>query len=296
MLGRRLDRYLIAEMVGPIALGFLVYTGMLLLRFLFQSAEMIIQRGLPVAIVGRLLVYTLPNIVVLTLPMSLLFGILIALGRLASDSELVALRSSGLSLTTLYRPILFVSLLFTAANAILMTSFLPRGNHALQQLRLEIITETVAAQVEPRVFYTDFEGLLLYVFERPRGEERWRGVFVAQSLPTRQQNRVTVAEWGRIKVDPTGERILLEMENAVTHEVDLGDPDRYSITALRRTEELLEDRFASTQREKIVAAKAKTQAQQREEALRRAKDRVEKTKAAILQAQANKKALEMNVK
>jgi LPS export ABC transporter permease LptG/LPS export ABC transporter permease LptF len=255
VLGRRLDRYLIAEMVGPIALGFLVYTGMLLLRFLFQSAEMIIQRGLPVAIVGRLLVYTLPNIVVLTLPMSLLFGILIALGRLASDSELVALRSSGLSLTTLYRPILFVSLLFTAANAILMTSLLPRGNHALQQLRLEIITETVAAQVEPRVFYTDFEGLLLYVFERPRGEERWRGVFVAQSLPTRQQNEVTVAEWGRIRVDPTGERILLEMENAVIHEVDLGDPDRYSITALRRTEKLLEDRFASTQREKIVAAK-----------------------------------------
>jgi len=255
VLGRRIDRYLIAEMTGPISLGFLVYTGMLVLRFLFQSAEMIIQRGLPVTIVGRLLVYSLPNIVVLTIPMALLFGILIALGRLASDSELVALRSSGLSLTTLYRPILFISLLFTIFNTVLMVSLLPRGNYALQQLRLEIITETVAAQVEPRVFYPEFEGSLLYVFERPKGEERWRGVFLAQALPTRQQNQVTIAEWGRIKLDQAGERVLLELVNAYTHEVDLGDPSRYHVSYNRRAERLLEDRFATTQREKIASSK-----------------------------------------
>src|SRR5436309_15198269 len=102
----RLSRYIIAEILGPLGLGFLVYTFILLIRFLFQSAEMIIRRGLPVSIVGRLLLMTLPNIVVLTLPMSLLFGTLIAVGRLSSDSELIAMRASGLSLLTLYRPIL----------------------------------------------------------------------------------------------------------------------------------------------------------------------------------------------
>lgn len=255
MPGRRLDRYLIAEMTGPIALGFLVYTGMLLLNFLGKSAEMIIQRGLPVTIVGRLLANSLPNIVVLTLPMSLLFGILIALGRLASDSELVAMRANGLSLTSLYRPILLVSLLFTAVNILLMVYLLPSGNHALQQLRLEIITETVAAQVEPRVFYTEFEGSLLYVFERPKGEERWRGVFLSQAIPQQRQNQITVAEWGRIKLDQAGERVLLELEDAVTHEVDLSDPDRYQIGRNEHAERLLEDRFASSQRERIVSSK-----------------------------------------
>jgi hypothetical protein len=67
----RLDRYILSEILGPLALGFLVYTFILLLRFLFDSAEMIIRRGLPVSIVGELLMLTLPNIVVLTLPMSL---------------------------------------------------------------------------------------------------------------------------------------------------------------------------------------------------------------------------------
>src|SRR4029078_1505797 len=100
---RRLDRYIVTEILGPLALGFLVYTFILLIRFLFQSAEMIIRRGLPSSIVGQLLLLTLPNIVVLTLPMSLLFGTLIAVGRLSSGSELVGVPGRGVSPLTLYR-------------------------------------------------------------------------------------------------------------------------------------------------------------------------------------------------
>lgn len=121
----RINRYIISEIIGPMGLGFLVYTFILLLRFLFQSAEMIIRRGLPVSIVGQMLLVTLPNIVVLTLPMSLLFGILIAVGRLSSDSELTAMRSSGISLVSLYRPVLLVSAALTILNTLLMIYILP---------------------------------------------------------------------------------------------------------------------------------------------------------------------------
>src|SRR3954471_13230337 len=145
---RKLNRYIISEILGPLGLGFLVYTFILLIRFLFQSAEMIIRRGLPAPIVGRLLLLTLPNIVVLTLPMSLLFGILIAVGRLSSDSELIAMRSSGISLLTLYKPILMMSAFFTLLNTVLMVYVLPWGNHSLQELRLEIMTQSISQQVQ----------------------------------------------------------------------------------------------------------------------------------------------------
>ena len=54
----RLNRYIVTEILGPLGLGFLVYTFILLIRFLFQSAEMIIRRGLPVSVVGKLLLLT----------------------------------------------------------------------------------------------------------------------------------------------------------------------------------------------------------------------------------------------
>ncbi len=251
----RLDRYILSEILGPLGLGFLVYTFILLFRFLFESAEMIIRRGLPVSIVGELLLLTLPNIVVLTLPMSLLFGILIAVGRLSSDSELIAMRSSGLSLITLYRPILFLSAVLTAVNTLLMVYALPWGNRSLQQLTLQITTQSVAQQVQPRVFYEEWEGKVLYIFEVPEGEERWKGVFLAEAIPASANNQITIADWGEVNVDEAGERVVLRLFNAIQHKVDLNAPDRYEISRHRRLDLVLEDQFTTEQKAKISVSK-----------------------------------------
>jgi LPS export ABC transporter permease LptF/LPS export ABC transporter permease LptG len=251
----RLDRYIITEVLGPLGLGFLVYTFILLLRFLFTSAEMIIRRGLPASVVGELLLLSLPNIVVLTLPMSLLFGILIAVGRLSSDSELIAMRSSGISLLALYRPILLLSAFFTIVNTLLMVYALPWGNHALQQLRLDILTQSISQQVQPRVFYEEWEGKVVYVFEVPQGEKRWRGVFLAESVPSGEDNQITIADWGEVRVDSNGERVVLRLYNAVRHKVNLESPDRYEISRHRRLDLILEDQFTTQQKAKISISK-----------------------------------------
>ena len=254
-VGRRLDRYMMTEILGPLGLGFLVYTFILLLRFLFQSAEMIIRRGLPFSVVGELLVVTLPNIVVLTLPMSLLFGILIAVGRLSSDSELIAMRSCGVSLLTLYRPILLLSAFFTVLNTLLMVYALPWGNSSLQRLRLEIATQTLAQQVQPRVFYEEWPGKVVYVFEVPPDGKRWKGVFLAESIPSSGDNEVTIADWGEVRVEPGGEQVVLRLFNAIRHKVDLNAPDRYEISRHKRLDIILEDQFMTEQKAKVSVSK-----------------------------------------
>ena len=236
-----------AEVLGPFILGFLLYTFLLLIQFLFASAEMIIRRGVPAVQVGKLLALTLPNIVVLTIPMSFLFAILVAVGRLASDSELTALRASGVSLFSLYRPILLFSLLLTALNTYLMVDTLPKGNSALQQLRIDIITQSVDRQVEPRVFYEEWEGVMLYVFEVRPGESEWRGVFVAENLPS-TENQVTVASRGEVRLDDAGERLVLHLEDAVVHKVDFRNPDKYTMSSVKSLDRVLVDRFTTQQR------------------------------------------------
>lgn len=251
---RILDRYLVREIVGPLGLGFLVYTFILLLDALFDAAEMIIRRGLPFVTVGKLLALSLPNIVVLTIPMALLFAVLIAIGRLSTDSELVALRSTGVSLLSLYRPILLISGALTLLNTVLMVFVLPWGNHQLQLERLSILTRSISSHVEPRVFWDEWENQMLYVFEAPPGEP-WRGVFLAESIPSTQENRVTVADRGRVRVDEDGERVILELEGAHVHEVDLSKPTNYQVTYLQHSETVVEDEFTSGQRARVSASK-----------------------------------------
>ncbi|MDX1502842.1 MAG: LPS export ABC transporter permease LptF [Thermoanaerobaculia bacterium] len=235
---RILDRYLLKEISGPLALGFLGYTFIMLMQFLFRSAEMIIRRGVPAETVGEMLVLTLPNTVVLSIPMALLFAILVAVGQLSSTSELTAMRASGVSLLKLYRPILLLSLILATLNCALMLTALPWGNTRLQQLLIEVVRNSAARQIEPRVFYEEWEGLTIYVFEvTPEG--RWNGVFVADTA-LGKENDITVAEWGEVRADRESGQLVLELANARVHRVNILKPAQYEVFEYRSLERVLE--------------------------------------------------------
>ncbi len=229
---RILDRYLIKEVLGPMGLGISIYTFIFLLRFIFKSAELIIKRGMSVSDVLELLSHAIPGILVLTIPMALLFAILIATGRISADSELVAIRASGVSLFSLYRPIFLVSLVFTLITLYLTTYQLPKSNKALEDQRRSI-SLTVLGAIEPKT-YTEVEGNTIYIFE-DTGQD-WRGIFVAP--PEFSQNRprdkdtppppITVAPRGSIENRENGEMVL-KLDDALMHTFQPDRPERYEL-------------------------------------------------------------------
>lgn len=251
---RRLDNYILREISGPLGIGLLVYTFILLMQFLFQSAEMIIRRGLQTSAVAHLLLLYMPSILVLTLPMALLFGILVAVGRLSGESELTAMRACGISLTRLYRPVLMLSLLLAIINGSLTLYLLPRANAAFTRLRMDFLTQTISNQVDPRVFIEDWPPFVLYVFGTSPDTGRWNGVFVAEDAPGRE-NQVTMARSGSLHLDDTGERLIMELDDAYTHKVDFQHPDRYNLSFSSHTRQLLQDRFTSSQRARVTVSK-----------------------------------------
>ncbi|HVR28171.1 MAG TPA: LptF/LptG family permease [Thermoanaerobaculia bacterium] len=226
----RIDRYVVSETVGPVFLGFVVSTFILLIRAFFDLAEAIIHRGLPTLTVLKLLALNLPHIVVITLPMALLFGILVAVGRLAADSELTALRASGVSLSYLYRGLLSVSLVLAALNTVLMLYLLPWGNRTYQSMLIEQLSAGATAEIEPRVFNEILDDRTLYVFESAPGGKEWEGVFISDSLPV-GQTRFTVADSGSVRIEDQGRRVVVELRSAVEQQLDLGAPTQARISS-----------------------------------------------------------------
>lgn len=226
----RLDRYVLSEAAGPTFLGFLVSTFLLLIKAFFDLAEAIIRRGVDPAKVLELLALNLPHIVVLTIPMGLLFGILVAIGRLSADSELTALRAAGVSLFSLYRPILLLSLTLTLVNVGLMLYLLPWGNQTYTNLLIDQMTGSATEEVQPRVFTDVIEDRTMYVFESIPGQDRWNGVFLTDSLPLGEAH-FTVAEHGRIRLEDRGARIVVELESAIEQKLDLNAPTEAQITS-----------------------------------------------------------------
>ncbi len=275
-----MTRYIFKEMLGPTALGFAFYTFIILMKNLFDFAGMIIKRSLPASTVGRLLYLSLPHIVVLTVPMSLLFGILIAVGRLSSDSEIIAMRALGISTRTIYRPVFLFSFLVFLINLYLMNFVLPHGNAELQALRSEIFTSQIEKELKPRIFYDEFENLTIYVNDVDPKTAQWKGVFVADSrsadetrtgtstgpvtiaqqirnarteaaqpasiLPQRSSNKIIVAESGNLSILKPSKQIWLNLKTAETHLWDPKKPAQYDLNTNAVQRMRLPDKYSDS--------------------------------------------------
>ncbi len=237
----RFDRYVFTECLGPLGIGFLATTSLLLTNSFFDLAEAMIQRDLPFPVALQLLALNLPHIVVVTIPIALLFGLLVAIGRLSADSELTAMRASGVSLLYLYRPILALSLLLTVLNGVVMIMVVPWGNKTLQRLTIEqFLKGDQSRSIEPRVFNEMFGGKTIYVFDIPSGEDRWQGVFLADTVPLGHFN-FKVAQSGSVRIADDGRRLVVELDEAIDLGLDLKNPEEVDIVSNRHQVFILED-------------------------------------------------------
>ena len=258
---RILTRYIFKEMVGPTVLGFAFYTSIILMQRLFDLASMIIRRSLSPAAVGKLLLYSLPNIIVLTVPMSLLFGILIAVGRLSSDSEIVAMRALGISTRTIYRPVFLFSFVVFLLNIYLINFVMPRGNRQFVALRAELTASSAEKAIKPRVFHDEYQNLMIYVNDLDPATGQWKGVFVADnraepsgdivtpsqagaftnpqddsdstvSALTQQAGgqRLIIGQSGNLAIARPSKDIWMNLKGAETHLWDPRRPERYDHT------------------------------------------------------------------
>src|SRR5437667_8689861 len=148
-----LDRYLVREILLPLFLGLAVLTFVLEIPVILREAESLIAKGVPWGIVARVLFLLLPSTLSITIPMALLLGILIGLGRLSADREFVALQACGVSVFRVLRPIVAVSLVACAATVYVMIVGVPSANQTFRQITFNIVASKAESDIKPRIFF-----------------------------------------------------------------------------------------------------------------------------------------------
>ena len=131
---RIIDRYVIREVLWPFVLGLLVFTFMLIIPLLIEYAESFISKGVAIPVVLRAMGTLLPQALALTIPMSLLLGLLVAFGRLSADREFVAMQACGVSLMRLMRPVGLLSFLGWAATTYIYLVAAPDANQRFREI------------------------------------------------------------------------------------------------------------------------------------------------------------------
>jgi LPS export ABC transporter permease LptG/LPS export ABC transporter permease LptF len=204
---RIFDRYVLREILPPFALSLLIFTFVLTLPPVMRQLEQLVAKGVTWGVAAKLLLLLVPSSLGLTIPIATLVAILIALGRLSGDRESVALLACGVSPYRLLRPVMLFAAMTCAATAYVMFEAIPDANQAFRSISFDIISKKVENDIQPRVFFDDFPGYVLYV--RDVGADGgWKDVLVADTTrPDRTE--ITMAARGRLIIDRERQRVDL---------------------------------------------------------------------------------------
>jgi LPS export ABC transporter permease LptG/LPS export ABC transporter permease LptF len=224
---RILDRYILKEVTPSFLLGIGVFTFVLLLNEILRLAQRLVTQSATASEAAGILFNLLPSVLCLTIPMGFLLGVLIAFGRLSADSEIVAMRASGVSLYRLLFPVLVTAAIGWLATSHLIISVLPDSNQRVRQLLFQVMTSQAGTEVRPRVFYDRlFPNVMFLVMDTPTGAEYWQDVILAD-LATPDSPRVTFAEEGRLLIDRGERTVTFYLKNAELHQASQTEPDDY---------------------------------------------------------------------
>jgi LPS export ABC transporter permease LptG/LPS export ABC transporter permease LptF len=234
---RILTRYILGEVVSHALIGAAVFTFVLFTRDLGRILELVVRNSAPLPSVAEIFFYTVPVALTYTIPMGVLVGILIGLSRLAADSEITAMRASGLGVWYFLRVIsifVVVAWLLALGNSVYLA---PRSLAALGGLEDNLKSSQASFEVQPRVFYEGFPKIILYVqdVKAMSGGALWKGVFLAD-LTDPAAPRISLAREGLL-VSQGPETLDLHLINGSTHETpDPKNPDQYQISTFQTTD------------------------------------------------------------
>lgn len=192
-----INRYILREISVPFLLGLAVFTFILLIARILKLVEMVLNRGVPLLEVLKLFSYILPGFLEVTVPMALLLAVLVAFGRLSSDSEITALKTSGVSLYQLLRPVAVFALVTYIAALGLSVFARPWGNTLLRDGLYTIAKTRASAGIREKVFNDDFAGLVIYVDQIQPPGNTLNGILISDTRDQSQRNTV-VAKLGML--------------------------------------------------------------------------------------------------
>lgn len=176
-----LDRYVAREVAVPIALSLGVITFALIVARLLKLVDLVVNQGVATTEVLALLGYLLPSLLALSLPMAVLLGTMLGIGRLSGDQEIIAARACGVSFGRLAIPVILLAVAIYPVETLMAMKVAPSANVRLRSELVDLMHTRATAGLPEKVFNRDFDGMVIY-FDRvePPGT-RLKGVLISDN-------------------------------------------------------------------------------------------------------------------
>ncbi|MCC6502103.1 MAG: LPS export ABC transporter permease LptF [Deltaproteobacteria bacterium] len=211
-----LSRYIIKEISVPFFLSLAILTATALLSKAVKLIELMVTQGVGGSFIFWFIASIVPSFLIYTLPISFLIGVLVAFTRLSSDSEVTAMKASGLGLTAMLRPVMICAFFVYAATLVVTLYLFPWGNLNLKTLFFDASRERFISGLEEKTFYDRFKGIVLYVDKINARTGEMEGLFISERGSTKESN-VFFASKGVFSPATERQTVYLKLNDGSIH-------------------------------------------------------------------------------
>ncbi|HTX88215.1 MAG TPA: LptF/LptG family permease [Bacteroidales bacterium] len=215
---KRLYWFILKSYLGPLVMTFFIALFILLMQFLWKYIDDIVGKGLEWYIIVKLLFYASTTFVPLALPLAILLSSLMMFGNLGENYELVAMKSAGISLRKIMKPLVIVSILISGLAFYFSNVVLPVANLKFLSLLYDVRGKKLAFNIKEGVFYKEIEGYVIYVGKKEPDGNTIREVMIYNHTRRAGDVSLTVAEWGKMELTPDKRFLIFRLYNGTNYE------------------------------------------------------------------------------
>lgn len=227
---KTLHKFVVKSYLGPFVFTFLISLFILLMQFLWKYIDDLVGKGLEWTIIAKLLFYVSATLIPMALPLAILLSSIMTFGNLGENYELVALKSSGLSLQRIMLPLTILSIFLSVTAFYFSNNVLPKVNLKMYRLLYDVRESKPAFKIKEGTFYSGIEGYSMRVGKKGKDGKSIEQILIYDHTSFNGNNTVLYADSGKMEMSNDKqflivtlyrghryEEVLNTRENKITH-------------------------------------------------------------------------------
>ncbi len=228
---KKLDKLILKAFLWPFIATFFITLFVFMMQILWKYIDDLVGKGLDILTLTKFLIYASATLVTLALPIAILLSSLMTFGKLGESFELVAIKSSGISLLRFMQPLFFVSVVLTGVAFLFANYIAPVANLKFAVIYNDIYRKSPAFDLKDGVFYNGFRGFSIKVGKKEEDKSTLHNVLIYEQSYGVQDNTI-ISEKGKMTVSNDKKFLEFRLQNGHRYEEkgDINSPENEFIS------------------------------------------------------------------
>ena len=215
---KKIHQLVLKSYLGPLVLTFFIIIFILMMNFVWRYIDELVGKGLEPTVILELIMYATINMIPMGLPLAILLATIMTMGNLGENFELLAMKSAGMSLMQIMKPLFWVIGIISFASFFIVNDLVPYANKKMFSIIYDIKQQNEALEFQDGLFFNGIDDMSIRVEKQDPKTKLLTGVLIYDNRAKNGDMTTTIADSGYIRLSDDKRYLLVTLFNGETYE------------------------------------------------------------------------------